>query len=192
MTKKDFEIKAAVSVAFERAAAVSHLPAAVLRASVTKANFQGQPVYEWYRNGTKMDTNERWVNVAEKDIGASYVCTVLHPGLTGCKSSEPRIISIEDFQETAKGAADTASQAETGGSKQGLQPKDTADMKCSNIPVSFERPAEIAAPKFKCFDSNVSRLHYFIANRDDHYATNGLEYLDYNAFLCTLLREQGY
>ena len=192
LTKKDFEIKAAVSVAFERAAAVSHLPAAVLRASVTKANFQGQPVYEWYRNGTKMDTNERWVNVAEKDIGASYVCTVLHPGLTGCKSSEPRIISIEDFQETAKGAADTASQTETGGSKQGLQPKDTADMKCSNIPVSFERPAEVAAPKFKCFDSNVSRLHYFIANRDDHYATNGLEYLDYNAFLCTLLREQGY
>lgn len=55
-----------------------------------------------------------------------------------------------------------------------------------------DKPAEIVAPKFKCFDSNVSRLHYFVANRDDCYATNALEYLDYNAFLYTLLKEQGY
>lgn len=56
----------------------------------------------------------------------------------------------------------------------------------------LEKPSVVTAPKFHCFDSNVSRLHYFVSPRNDCYATNSLEYLDYYAFLNELLHDQGY
>lgn len=57
---------------------------------------------------------------------------------------------------------------------------------------TVEKPTEVTAPKFRCFDSNLGRLHYLIANRNDCYATNTFQYLDYCAFLHLLLKEQGY
>lgn len=54
------------------------------------------------------------------------------------------------------------------------------------------KPLEVRVPNFHFFDSNLSRLHYFVASRTDCYATNALEYVDYNTFLNILLKEQGY
>ncbi len=56
----------------------------------------------------------------------------------------------------------------------------------------LEGPPKLKAPRFKCFDSNLGRLHYFIADRSDYYAVNTYQYLDYYGFLHLLLKEQGY
>lgn len=55
-----------------------------------------------------------------------------------------------------------------------------------------EKPDTVKTPGIRCFDSRINRLHYFAAPRNDYYATNGLEYVDYNAFLYILLKEEGY
>lgn len=60
------------------------------------------------------------------------------------------------------------------------------------IPALQEKPDAGKTPGFYCFDSQVNWLHYFAAPRSDYYATNGLEYVDYNAFLYILLKEEGY
>lgn|GEM_PF-686227 len=61
-----------------------------------------------------------------------------------------------------------------------------------HAPAAEKSPAAVSGPRFRCFDPNISRLHYFVAPRNDCFATNALEYMDYNAFLYALLREQGY
>jgi SpoVK/Ycf46/Vps4 family AAA+-type ATPase len=57
---------------------------------------------------------------------------------------------------------------------------------------TFEKPTEVVAPKFRCFDSNDSRLHYFVAQRNTWFCTNTYEYMDYYSFLYNLLRDHGY
>ena len=61
----------------------------------------------------------------------------------------------------------------------------------TGIPM-IEKPVEITALKFRCFDSNNSRLHYFIAPRYSFFCTNSYEYMNYNEYLYELLREQRY
>lgn len=53
-------------------------------------------------------------------------------------------------------------------------------------------PTHLSAPKFRCFDTNISRLHYFVAPRNDCYATNDFDYLDFNAYTYALLKDQDY
>lgn len=65
----------------------------------------------------------------------------------------------------------------------------------SNFSENFGKTAtgeEVGEPKFHCFDSNVSRLHYFIAPREEYYVTNSLEFVDFHKFLNELLKDQGY
>lgn len=73
-----------------------------------------------------------------------------------------------------------------------LKPEPTPAPPSPQVSFAVENPTVVTAPPFRCFDSNDSRLHYFIAPRNTYYCTNAYEYLDYNEFLYRLLKEQGY
>jgi hypothetical protein len=51
---------------------------------------------------------------------------------------------------------------------------------------------QIQAPEFNCFDSKSGRIHYFVTNRKDKYATNTYQILDFERYIHLLLKEQGY
>ena len=95
--------------------------------------------------------------------------------------------------ETSKmvAAPDTAAEETVEMAAHARQPRPEKEKPgCTLAPT--ERPPLAEGPRFRCFDSNISRLHYLIAPRNEYFATNALEYLDYNAFLHALLKEQGY
>ena len=70
--------------------------------------------------------------------------------------------------------------------------KSGSSSKHSILGFDFEKPEILSSPDFSCFNTNISRLHYFIAPRFESYATNSLRFLDYYAFLNALLKDQGF
>lgn len=108
-------------------------------------------------------------------------------------SSEDTIrhLQVDDrsFEQEQLCLTERKSNSELDGLRENTQP-DVSEFSAEAI----KRAAKVVvnAPVFHCFDSNVSRLHYFIASRNELYATNSLEILDYYAFLNLLLTEQGY
>ncbi len=219
LQEEHYAIRATVTVKPKLSKDENSVPIMTLKTAVTESNYQGQPVYEWYRNGVKIDSNEQATAITKEDIGASFVCTISHPGLIGQISSIARTVEAVDFlklDEKLASAEISAAEINTPSLNDSVSsdPSPSAEMAVTppteeDVPVSkddpkeqetkkssglslTEKPAGVVAPEFKCFYSDKKGPHYFVANRDDYYATNALECLDYNAFLYALLKEQGY
>ena len=106
--------------------------------------------------------------------------------------TENNSIQNQDTESIPRPKKDAASKKE---SKDETKASHDSDVEVLHKKVSgFEKyiPTRISAPKFRCFDTNISRLHYFVAPRNDCYATNDFEYLDFNAYTYALLKDQGY
>jgi AAA+ superfamily predicted ATPase/V8-like Glu-specific endopeptidase len=205
ITESDFAIKGIVAVSRKSGSDKDGFAIMTLRASVSEANFQGQQVYSWFRNDVVIaEKYEKIIQITKDDIGTTFICVVSHPGLTGELSSNPYNVSSEDFkgfiddtqpEATPPIVTDTEVGIDTTitSSRSETKPKITNDKNNTTGGLfNNDRPAEIVAPRFRCFDSNLGRLYYFIANRNDYYATNTFQYLDYYAFLHLLLQEQGF
>lgn len=198
LTEADFAIQGEVNIAPKLGKNEEKAPIMTLKASISGANYQGQPVYQWFRNDSIVaGADGRVIQITRNDIGASYVCRITHPELTGDLLSNPYCVESKDFNGVSIDT--TPSPSEISGNDASYEKTTTTESEIKTEESSIkgelftiEKPAAVSAPEFSCFESDVSRLHYLVAPRNDLYATNSLKCLDFYSYLYLLLREQGY
>lgn len=90
LTEEDFAIDGIVRIRFDSSESA-------LRATVENSNYQGQPVYKWYRNGKAIENkNDRFMKISEEDIDAAYECEISHDEYTfSKKTQEPFVVTAE-------------------------------------------------------------------------------------------------
>ncbi len=86
----------------------------VLKAVVRNSNYNGEPVYEWLRNGAVVEGfNDRTIPISADDIEAVYMCKIALPDqLTGDRTSDKYTVKIEDIQKTEVTLSDLAGESE--------------------------------------------------------------------------------
>ena len=156
---------------------------------IENKNFNTIPTFSWFcvgEEGVILSSDDR-LEVNDGILGKTVFCKVsCDKQVVGEMESERCIV-----EDTSVIPVITPTPTKTNEPNQS-----TSQETILNIaPVdafSIENTETITAPRFRCFDSNAGRLHYFVAPRNDHYCTNSLQYLDYNEFLYNLLKDQGY
>ena len=171
----------------------------VLKAVVKNPNYNGQPVYEWLRNGAVVDGfNDRAMPISVDDVNAVYVCKISLPDqLTGYRVSENYTVKSEDIQKTIITGSDQTpgvdgKHKDVSSQVAVSEPKKEA----GNIgkQLKFENSSfPMVLPKTmpRLFNASNSCIHYFVCP-NDKFVLNSLEIIRPDLYLYRLLRHEGY
>lgn len=167
--------------------------------------------YQWkfaWRKGSKFillpNTESRLPLVPQGNFGKIYRCEVSCAGYTGALIGEYGPLTKADLDTPLEATSKKQRKPSTAAKNKGEISTSAKDIQTKEIPKTTptkQQTNRLASqgkfditktPDLHHFDSQISRLHYFAAPRNDYYAANSLEYVDYPAFLYLLLKEEGY